>query len=190
MDKIIKVFSRATESQFNEGMEWYSNAHKFALSLSQDVRKAAGVIAALSPRQRWETNMKGAVKIFRAFDNHSSIVPNVGGVYKNVDKAWRIVNGEDPEVVLVSTNPKKYYKVRRFFRNILGEQNLVTIDYLTARVALDNTPEYVTGKLYLEIEKRFQKIAEKLKLPPRELQAICWLVERENEEPKRNIVQN
>ena len=66
----------------------------------------------------------------------------------------------------------------------------MTIDYLTARVALDNTPEYVTGKLYLEIEKRFQKIAEKLKLPPRELQAICWLVERENEEPKRNIVQN
>lgn len=180
MDKIIKTFSRATEEDYNEGMAWYTEANKFAQSLHTDVRKAAGVIAALSPRQRWETNKKGAEKVFKALRNHSSIMPNVAGVYLNAEKAWRIANGEDPEIVLISSDPNRYFKVRRFFSNILGEENLVTIDTWTALAAMDNPPDSVRGRLYLDIEKRFQKMADKLKIPPRELQAICWVVERNN----------
>lgn len=182
MDKILKTFSKATEAEYIEGLGWYPAAFDFASSLCPDVRKAAGVIAALSPRQRWETNKKGAKKVFRAINNHSNIMPRVGGTYDNAYKAWRIAQGADPEAVLQSTNPRKYYKVRRFFENILGNQELVTIDFLTARAALDNAPDWIGGKQYLEIEKRFQKVAGKLKIPPRELQAICWLVERRNNE--------
>ncbi len=178
MDKIIKTFARASEAEYNEGMRWYQSAHTFALSLCPDIRKAAGVIAALSPRQQWEVNKKGAEKVFRAISNHSSIVPSVAGTYLNVEKAWRIANGEDPEVVLISSDPKRYFKVRRFFSNIVGNQDVVTVDTWTAMAALDNPPDSIRGICYLEIEKRFQKIAGRLKLPPRELQAICWTVVR------------
>jgi hypothetical protein len=191
MDKILKTFLKATEKEYEEGIKWYPNAYNFALSLNSDVRKSAGVIAALSPRQKWEINKRGAEKIMKAVNNHSSVIPSVGGTYINVDKAWRIANGENPEEVLKSSNPKRYYKVRRFYENILGNKDLVTIDYLTAVAAFDNPPSFVGGKLYLETEKRFQKIAKSLKIPPRELQAICWLVERnEKEATTRNDLQD
>ncbi len=180
MDKIIKTFALATEEDYEEGMNWYPSAYKFARSLSDDVRKAAGVIAALSPHQRWEQNMKSAEKIMKAAKEYRSVIPKVGGTYINADKAWRIAHGEDPEDVLKSTDPNRYYKVRRFFDNILGNQELVTVDTWTAIAAMDIPPRDVRGQFYLDIERRFQKIANRLKIPPRELQAICWVVARKN----------
>lgn len=143
MDRILKTFNRATEREYLEGLEWYPKAKEFALSLNPDILKSAGVIAALSPRQHWETNMNGAKKIFRDLNNHSSIMPVVAGTYSNVEKAWRIAQGEDPRVVLKSSNPNRYFKVRRFFENILGNQYLVTIDSWTAMAALKNAPSFI-----------------------------------------------
>jgi hypothetical protein len=191
MDRILKTLNRATEAEYLEGMNWYISAKEFASKLHPDIRKAAGVIAALSPRQRWEANMEGARKIFRSLNNGSSIMPKVGGVYLNAEKAWRIAHGEDPDEVLKSSDPARYFKVRRFFSNILGNHHLVTIDTWTAMAAMSNPPDSIRGKLYLDLEKRFQRLAEKVKLPPRELQAICWVVMRNNgteKAAKRNTI--
>ena len=178
MTKILKTFNRATEQDYAEGMNWYTSAYTFAQNLWPDARTAAGVIAALSPRQHWETNKKSAEKIFQALKNQSHVIPSVAGTYMNVQKAWRIAGGEDPKIVLLSSNPNRYFKVRRFFENIMGNEESVTVDCWTALAFMDNPPSQIVGRLYLDIEQQFQHTAEKLKIAPRELQAICWTVVR------------
>ena len=176
MNRIIKAFESATDEQYKQGINWYSEANKFAESLSSDVYLAAGVIAALSPQVRWETN-KNAAKIIIEAANREAPMPVVAGWTRNRKKAWRIAKGEDPFVVLNEPRPE-FLKVRRFFGNILGEEDLVTVDTWTAEVAMPHPPRSIVGKIYLDIERRFQKAAKILGVAPRDLQAVCWVTRR------------
>ena len=85
MTNILREFDNATAEDLSAGLNWYSEALAFARSLDDDERKAAGVIAALSPRMAWDTNKDGAKKILRAAQRYSSIIPSVAGI---CDRRW------------------------------------------------------------------------------------------------------
>ena len=177
---ILNTYSQASNIELQAGREWYDRAELLARTLCpNDVCRGAGVIAALSPRQTWDMNKKGAEKIIRSVDfHHSGIIPRVAGTYSNIQKAWDIANGSDPVKVLSSgTRPERWLKVQRFYRNITGNHYLVTCDTWAATVALGEFPTMqIGGRIYLEIESSYQQAARWVGgISPRDLQAVCWV---------------
>jgi hypothetical protein len=174
---ILKTYSQASNIELQAGREWYDRAELLARTLCpNNVCRGAGVIAALSPRQTWDMNKKGAEKIIRSVDfHHSGIIPRVAGTYQNIQKAWDIANGADPVKVLGTST--RNFKVFRFFRNITGNSYCVTVDQWAARVADPSCPTpYIRGLYYLEIEGCYQQAARWVgSISPRDLQAVCWV---------------
>lgn len=113
---VTKAYRLATDLDREEGMAWYVSARTYAATLDDNVNRAAGVIAALSPLQLWPVNMRMAAAMYDGRRNC--------GLSANVAKAERILNGEEPLDVLGGK------KVRSFYLNIIGSGNdeAVTID--------------------------------------------------------------
>ena len=59
---VVKMYKQATESEINEGMNWYSNAGQYCQEISDktnneiSVEHVAGVTSALSIRNEWSRN--------------------------------------------------------------------------------------------------------------------------------------
>lgn len=105
-ENILAVYRQATVAELAEGLDWYSDAHKLACTLSpEDPREAAGVIAALSPMMPWDRNQALAV---RAYADNRTASGALGG---SVAKANRILNGESPEKVLGGKKVRAFYGI-------------------------------------------------------------------------------
>jgi hypothetical protein len=109
---VLRVFGQASPEQVRDGLDWYSNAHDIACALDGDSpARAAGVLAALSPKTRWEQNVALAR---RAFDAYAELGPEHDGAYASgtlghsCRSADRVLRGEDPMAVLLGP------KVRAF----------------------------------------------------------------------------
>ena len=59
---ILKVYRRATSEDVANGLEWYDRAKRYASIISNlsgvNLNTVVGVMAALSPNNRWERNVK------------------------------------------------------------------------------------------------------------------------------------
>ena len=68
---IIAKFALATTEEVVSGQQWYKNANEIASRLASTnnitTTKAAGVIAALSPNNKWERNCHDAENLIQAF---------------------------------------------------------------------------------------------------------------------------
>lgn len=175
MDNILNCYWETTPETRQAGLDWYPKAEAIAKELLPDPRQAAGVIAALSPRQHWKVNVAGSRAICRAASQGLRVIPRVAGVYKNIDKAWRIANGEEPLSIFVKRKQVNF-KVLRFFHNIMGNTEVVTVDTWSAKVAYPNLEfREIRGRMYLNIEYAYKLAAKILGIAPRDLQAICWI---------------
>ncbi len=98
---------------------WYRESRRTARSLARKhnatLATSAGVIAALSPRIRWSTNVLGADHILGGGNEGP-------GFNTNVEKACRIRDGERPLSVLGGP------KVTAFYRAIMGDKDAAVID--------------------------------------------------------------
>ena len=60
---ILKVYNQATQSEIDHGMTWYADAKSDAQSMADKyelpLHIVVGVIAALSPTNRWERTRHG-----------------------------------------------------------------------------------------------------------------------------------
>src|SRR6478736_3422310 len=62
---ILAVYARATESERANGTVWYREAQALALDMSGgDAYRGAGVLAAFSPMQKWDINVRNARNAF------------------------------------------------------------------------------------------------------------------------------
>ena len=61
VNNINAIYSLSTIQEKIDGANWYESAHKIALNLADNygltLQTAAGVIAALSPRNKWTRNV-------------------------------------------------------------------------------------------------------------------------------------
>lgn len=117
-----------TDDQMNRGATWYPTAHTLAEMIGNgDVRKGAGVIAALSPRMRWETNVRLAIAASNGED--------FGCLGASKRKAMAILDGASPADVLPMAA-----KTGHFYTNILDPSDpyAVTIDVWAYRVATND----------------------------------------------------
>lgn len=177
VERVDGWLSAATAHDLAVGISWYDRAQQEALRMAYipgcgSVEHAAGVIAALSPRQQWATNVTAAEQMIRAAAMRKP-EPIAAGTMANRRKAWRIANGEDPDAVLGGS------KVRAFFANIMGDTEGVTVDAWSARAAegRDN-PNAPVRRRYELLAESFRRVAERRGMTPRDVQAAVWTVYR------------
>lgn len=173
---IITAYANATEDQKLKGKQWYPVAHDLAEMISGgDVRKGAGVIAALSANKSWSENVKLSARAFASgkATGHTKVM---------LTKATRIMNGEAPENLLPMD-----LKTGNFYRCIVNpsDPESVCVDRHAHDVAVGraygNEERGLSSKSrYNVIADAYRRAAKHLGMVPCELQAIVWVAQVEN----------
>jgi hypothetical protein len=159
-----------------EGAAWYNRGRGHAKRMAREhgcsVRTAAGVIAALSPRVRWEKNLEYANAVLAHAASGVRITPARVPVFAGSSiKAWRISLGERPLDVLGGL------KTRAFYRNLTGDLEPVTVDVWAARaVGVEGS---LTPATYHRIAAAYTAAARLRGIPPAVMQAIVWVAIRD-----------
>lgn len=168
VQNIMAEYLRASDSEYNEGMEWYSKANTIANEIANgDVWKGAGVIAAYSPNMAWNQNMTIARKSFEAGYAMTNALGN------SVKAAQRIMDGEPAMEVL------KGPKVRAFCAAIADPDNSViaTIDrhaYNIAMGTMEGNPKFPI-KVFRELSDAYVTCADLAGIGVPQIQAITWV---------------
>lgn len=183
INNIISIYSLCTATEKADGKEWYKQACRYATAIAIEYNcefsAVVGVIAALSPNVRWETNVQAAEELVKAYTLDIDIETIRLPCYRaNVNKAWMIINGSDPLEVLGGN------KVRAFYGCIMGLDNTsVCVDahaysvWLNQRLTTKGIGK-ISDKLYQQISNDYVVAARILNLEPRVLQATTWVTWR------------
>jgi hypothetical protein len=191
---IAGMLQLASQTDIESGIEWYARAHKLGvrfihaydgLSLGQ----AVGVIAALSPNNKWERNCIDAEAMIKAWHYGADpLTVKVCTFNKNKAKAAAILNLDDPSSVNIAAilNGRK---VVAFFRSIMGDKEAVCVDghayaiWLGERIPTTQTPS-IGVALYADIARAYQLVAKRsydlcgVTLSATQVQAVTWVTYR------------
>jgi hypothetical protein len=131
---IIGTYHLSTDLERSNGKNWYRQAHRAALDLSGPfacgVITSAGVIAALSPNNKWERNLRDAQTLFDTFKTlgaYAASQVRVCTFDTNKAKALAILKLQSPTVDDVVT-VLHGLKSSAFYRCILGDSQAVCVD--------------------------------------------------------------
>jgi len=185
---VLAVYDLATSGERVEGMEWYNRANRVAATIAAEhgisLETAAGVIAALSPNNRWERNIVDAENVIRAF--------SIGGAEEaeNVrvctygkmrTKAIQILEATS---IVDHASILNGRKITAFYECIIGRMDAVCIDghaysiWFGDRLTMKQVPN-IGKKLYAEIVSDYVEAARLLSengtsVTAFEVQAITW----------------
>lgn len=192
---IIGTYHLATETEISHGLRWYEQAHTAALDMSREypvgVITAAGVIAALSPNNRWGRNLLDARNMLALWVNDEDPTLAKPCTYSaNTQKAVTIMKLTNPSVDDIC-NVLNGRKVSAFARCILGDQQSVCVDghaysiWAGERITTTTTPS-IGKALYEQITSDYRTAAAMIKAnqphgpwaSPAQLQAITWITHR------------
>lgn len=189
IDNIKAVYQLATVAERADGQAWYPVAHCVALELAETYGvtecQAIGVIAALSPRNRWERNVQDAEALISAYVTAGpaqAALTKVCTFNTNKAKAIRILETVDPtsdEVRAILSGPK----LKEFYGCILGERSEVCIDghayciWNGGRTGLKDVPA-IGVRLRREIKADYREAAEALGVSASTCQAVTWVAWR------------
>ena len=189
VNNIKAIYLLATTQEKIDGANWYKSAHKIALNLADNygltLQTAAGVIASLSPRNKWSRNVIDAENLIETFvrDPESAVNIKVCTFNKNKEKALKILkNNQD----FFTDNTREILsgpKLNEFFNCILGVKDDVCIDghayciFNGSRTSLEDVPS-IGVRLRKEIKSDFRKAAAKFNISAAEMQAITWVTWR------------
>jgi hypothetical protein len=180
VDHVIDAWHRATPAQRRTGAAWYPLAYELAAKMDPDnPSRAAGVIAALSPQQRWNVNVANAATVIGWADAGAdmAIAPRLHFTTQMAKAIAIAAHNVDPLDVL--RGPKE----RAFYGAIMGHADAVVIDRWAARVAEPETrhgtkDERVSATDYRRIAEAYRNAARYLRRPVRDVQATTWVVTR------------
>ena len=179
VNNLRKIAKQTSKLNWEHGKKWYRTAHLLAQSLTSDTVSLScvcGVIAALSPQCSWPENIRAATELLQ--NGKLGQNPKYAGYQANVDKATRILHGENPLQVLGGQ------KVLAFYDNMLNYRTsmLVTIDTHAARAAFNKLvldPREISWVFRVNgnevLQKAYQTVAKEYKTTPHVLQASLWL---------------
>lgn len=174
---ILECYDRATDAERANGGAWYVEAQALAVDMAGDAWVGAGVLAALSPMQGWDINVRQARRACEAGTalGHSPALHTKA----MTNLADRILKGEHPLDVL------KGDKTRAFAAAIAtgGKSDIATIDRHAHDIAVasldftDNTRK-IGKRLYREMAAAYSEAAAIAGISVNEMQAITWVVWR------------
>jgi hypothetical protein len=193
---ISGMLQLASATDIIDGKEWYDRAHRLAIQFIHrydglTMGQAVGVIAALSPNNKWERNCIDAEAMIKTW--------HIGGDYsmikvctfnKNKEKAIAILNldmeSADAEAIQEILSGQK---VVSFYRSIMGDHDNVCVDghayaiYMGERIPTTKTPS-IGKELYSTIQRGYKLVADRSvelcghKLTPIQVQAVTWVTYR------------
>jgi hypothetical protein len=208
-----KANVKASEAAIAKARRWYVDAHEECIRIQKDfnrqypganltLEQVTGVMAAVSPRQRWEQNITSCEKVIAAYlakDDLKSLDElkdeTGAGLRGNVEMALKILDGADPSVM---TGLKR----KSFWNCLMDPENTydTTIDGWMASsiwrmggkfsdgTPVDETAQQwvdhsrtrdgevvVEGAGYVILADAVRDVARELHLTPLEVQAIYWV---------------
>jgi hypothetical protein len=195
--QILAVYLLSNDIERHHGATFYSEAKSICAEIAADcslpLDSVAGVVAALSPNNRWERNVADARRLCAAYHSggidHASDV-KVATFHNNKHKALAILSGSPSLDVLGGL------KVRAFYSAIMGKDAIVIDGHAYAiwrgeHIPTTSTPK-IPPKLYDAIVSDYVKASEALsvvmgrQLSAVTVQATTWLVWRRMTAGKRN----
>ncbi len=176
-------FNLATPEEIKQGRQWYKLANQFCIDTAKEYNttplQVASVVSALSPRNKWEQNLKDTIKVFKAIQEGKEPEDiKVCTFHKNKFKAFELAKGN---IFITEESPKTY----NFVRNIAHlEPMALTIDIWHIRACLKQFKSIGNAQIgkvaYKQIKALTIKKAQKLGLKGFEYQAILWLSVQNN----------
>ena len=186
---ILAVFFSASQAEIQEGRAWYDQADLACRAIAETYnvegghQRVAAIIAALSPNNRWDRNVRDAEALIKAYTFGADLdAIKVSTYSKNKNKAIRILNGEAIEDVLGGL------KVIAFYNCISGGDD-VCVDghafsiWTGQRISTTKTPK-ISPKLYGQIAHDYRIATFTINkitgdcLIPSQVQAITWITWR------------
>jgi hypothetical protein len=193
---ISGMLQLASQADILAGLDWYKRAHKLGVRLIHaydglTLGQAVGVIAALSPNNKWTRNCTDAEAMIKAW--HLGADPlsvKVCTFNKNKAKAAAILaltaDDLETEIIAEILNGRK---VVAFYRSIMGDPDAVCVDghayavWIGERIPTTQTPS-IGVKLYADIARAYQLVAKRsyelcgTTLTPTQVQAVTWVTYR------------
>jgi len=187
---ILAAFFSANSTELADGAGWYQRAivaaDNIAAQYSLTTDMVAGVIAALSPNNKWQRNVSDTDRLCRAYalGGHAAAEAIKCSTYSlNKIKALRILSGEACLDVLGGM------KVRSFYQCIIGDFQSICVDghayaiWAGDRIPTTKTPK-ISAKLYSAIAADYLRAADTInsilgaQYSGAQIQAITWLAYR------------
>lgn len=180
--RICRTYRQTSPALRAMGAGWYPAAGREAARICPDRPDvAAGVIAALSPRCQWSTNVAWSDAMIRAAVAGRPC-PAVSTTAQR-RTAWTIATtGADPLTHLGTVSHTgrvvSGHKVRAFYANIMGDVSAVTVDVWAYRAATGREVDGITAAEYRAISAAYVRAAAILGAAPRDVQATVWMAIR------------
>jgi len=187
------MLALANVSDIAQGIDWYDRAGKLGKQLSETYgctfEQAVGVIAALSPNNKWARNCQDAESCIKAWSMGKNVLKVVCCTYPVMkEKAARILRLENPdrEQIAVILNGRK---ISAFMLSICGVNDAVCVDghafaiWIGERIPTTKTPN-IGKALYASIARAYCLVAKRSKaitgqqLTPAQVQAVTWVCYR------------
>lgn len=164
-EELVSIYNRTTADIIREGRNWYPRTRALAAEMAAETghteRACAGVLAALSPRSFWATNVAVAWDMVRGGPGR--------GLTRSLSNARAILAGADPLDVLGGP------KTRAFFGAIVGEGHTATIDAWATQGATAGEYGAVAPARYDDVAGAYAIAAEVTGENVHALQAIVWV---------------
>jgi hypothetical protein len=189
--QLRRRWAAVTPETIELGRAWYPSAFAICENIAKRATprgvgpvRVAGVVAAISPRVRWEENVKMARTACRiAFERD--------GLDRLEDDLEWVLRGAFPDrrrkaiaILKDRIHPRDLRlgpKCDPFWRAIVGDEDQVVVDAWVARtVGLE--PTDLTPARIRTIGRAYRTVAAEVGESPRDLQAILWVHERGSHE--------
>lgn len=159
------IIHNATLAQVEQASKWYHEAsdvaRQVAANMTLDLDRAACIVAAFSPRERWSVNVRKALSY--------SIGLDVSGLSNNIAMAdASLVHGFDA---------LKGLKTNAFARAIAGDESAVVIDVWMCRAGNIGT-DSPNKTQYNFLADAVRDAAALFGITPRTAQALIWIIVR------------
>ena len=183
---ILKVYSKCKHDELQHGLTWYRDANQWcnavAIEHKLPLHVVVGVVAALSPTNRWSRNLIDANNLIETFINGGYVEDCKVCTYNTMrDKAWHILQSipHTPDDVAFILNGAK---ITDFFRCIMGDDVCVIDGHAWCianndRRKMQNVPN-IGKKLREQLQKSYSSAAKKHGMTAYEMQAATWVTWR------------
>lgn len=188
VENILAVYAQATDAEREHGLTWYAQAKASAQAIADanelPIHIVVGVIAALSPTNNWDQNLKDAALFCETFVNGGYFEDVKASTYKKMwEKAWTILaagaDHHSPDHIAQILNGPK---ITDFYWCILGYDCCVIDGHAWCianadRRTMQEVPS-IGKKLRLELQQAYAVAAHKFGMSAYEMQAATWVAWR------------
>lgn len=172
-----QFLNTATRHEWEQGKNWYDDAHKEAKRIAKDyeieLEQAAGIIAVLSPMVEWRLNLRIARDFVRSKGRKKG-----AGFYRNYQKALDILKRKDYSAI-------RGPKVTAFYETVLNpgmnhppvvDTHMIAGFYEGVSYRDDLHVVHGNEERLQPIRTAIVELAQEYGLKVQEMQAVLWVV--------------